>query len=62
MRVVSNVGGTPPVYGDEGRLRPMAHHEEVFRHPHDLIVDGEGSLYVAQFASGRTPPIKLERV
>jgi len=62
LKVVSNVGGTPPVYGDDERLRPMAHQEEVFRHPHDLIVDGEGSLYVAQFASGRTPPIKLERV
>jgi hypothetical protein len=40
----------------------MAHREEVFRHPHDIAVDSEGSLYVAQFASGRTHPIKLERV
>ncbi len=61
-RVISNVGGTPPVYGDDGRLHSMAHQEEVFRHPHDLAVDGEGSLYVAQFASGKTPPVKLERV
>lgn len=62
LRVVSNVGGTPPEYGTDGVLRPMAHSEEVFRHPHDLAVDPEGSLYVAQFASGRTHPIKLERV
>ena len=27
-----------------------------------VIVDDEGSLYVAQFASGQTYPIKLERV
>jgi peptidylamidoglycolate lyase len=34
----------------------------VFVHPHDLIVDREESLYVVQFASGNTYPIKLERV
>ena len=62
LRVVSNVGGTAPVYGDDGRLRPMAHAGEVFRHPHDVVEDAEGSLYVAQFASGRTYPVKLERV
>lgn len=62
LKVVANVGGTPPAYGDDGRLRTMAHQEEIFRHPHDLVVDGEGSLYVAQFASGKTAPVKLERV
>ena len=62
LRVVSNVGGTAPEYGSDGQLRPMAHREELFQHPHDLAVDAEGSLYVAQFASGRTYPIKLERV
>lgn len=62
LRVVSNVGGTAPEYGPDGRLLTMAHREEVFRHPHDIAVDSEGSLYVAQFASGRTHPIKLERV
>ncbi len=62
LRVLSNVGGTPPEYTDDGKLRPMAHREEVFRHPHDLAVDSDGSLYVAQFASGKTYPIKLERV
>ena len=45
-----------------GRLRPMRHQEEVFMHPHDLVVDEEESLYVAQFASGETYPVKLERV
>jgi hypothetical protein len=62
LRVVSNVGGTAPEYDSDGKLRPMAHREELFQHPHDLAVDAEGSLYVAQFASGRTYPIKLERV
>lgn len=62
LRVVSNVAGTPPVYDDAGKLQTMRHQEEVFRHPHDLIVDDEQSLYVAQFASGQTYPIKLERI
>ena len=62
LRAISNVGGTAPDYGTDGKLRPMAHREDVFQHPHDLAVDREGSLYVAQFASGRTYPIKLERV
>ena len=62
LRVVSNVAGTPPSYDDHGKLRPMAHQEDVFRHPHDVAVDSDGSLYVAQFASGKTHPVKLERV
>jgi peptidylamidoglycolate lyase len=62
LRVIANLAGTPPEYDDAGKLRPMAHREEVFLHPHDLTVDREGSLYVAQYASNRTYPIKLERV
>ena len=61
-RVCSNVGGTAPVYTAEGRLERMAHVGNTFIHPHDLVVDAEGSLYVAQFASGQTAPVKLERV
>jgi len=62
MRVISNIAGTAPEYDDAGKLRPMKHQEEIFAHPHDLIVDEEDSLYVAQFASGNTYPLKLERV
>jgi hypothetical protein len=62
LRVVSNVAGTAPVYGDDGKLQPMRNEGGVFTHPHDLVVDDDGSLYVAQFASGQTYPIKLERV
>lgn len=56
LRVRSNLAGTAP------ELRPMRHTEDVFVHPHDLIVDEEDSIYVAQFASGGTYPVKLERV
>lgn len=62
LRVVANVGGTAPEYGDDGALRPMRRVGETFVHPHDAIVDAEGSLYVAQFDSGRTYPLKFERI
>ncbi len=62
LRVISNIAGSAPEYDDAGKLRPMRHTEAIFLHPHDLIVDQEDSIYVAQFDSGATYPIKLERV
>jgi peptidylamidoglycolate lyase len=62
LRVVANIAGTAPVYADDGKLQPMRHQEPVFLHPHDLLVDDDDSIYVAQFASNQTYPIKLERV
>ena len=62
MKVVSNVGGTSPEYSDDGTLLEMRNTSEVFLHPHDIVVDADGSLYVAQFASGGTYPVKLERI
>ncbi len=62
FKVMSNIAGTPPVYDDRGHLGKMSHQEDIFLHPHDLIVDSEDSIYVAQFASNETYPIKLERV
>lgn len=40
----------------------MAHAQKIFVHPHDLTVDAKGDIYVAQFNSGKTCPVKLERV
>lgn len=62
LRIVSNIAGTAPVYGEDGKLQPMRHDRDVFLHPHDLCVGKDGSLYVAQFSSNQTYPIKLERV
>ena len=62
LKVVSNLAGHAPEYGDDGKLRKMSHSEPVFLHPHDLAVGKDGSLYVAQFASNNTYPIKLERI
>jgi len=62
LRIASNIAGTSPTYDEDGRLLPMRQEGEVFTHPHDLIVDKRHGLYVAQFASGNSYPIKLERV
>lgn len=62
LRVVANIAGTAPVYDNTEKLQPMRHQEDVFLHPHDLLVDNDGSLYVAQFSSNQTYPIKLERM
>ena len=59
--VVSNIGGTEPVYND-GVLQPMAQAENIFRNPHDVCVDDDGNLYVAQWASGKVYPYKFTRV
>jgi hypothetical protein len=60
-KVVSNIGGTAPVY-KEGKLQPMSQAEKIFVHPHDVCVDDEGSIYVAQWASNKVYPYKFTRV
>lgn len=62
LKVVSNVGASSPAYGVDGKLQRMRSVGEVFMHPHDITIDEDGSIYVAQFASGNTYPIKLERI
>ena len=60
-KVVSNIGGTEPLYQD-GVLQPMKHAEKIFVHPHDVCVDNDENLYVAQWASGKVYPYKFKRV
>lgn len=57
-RVVSVVGGEPPAYSD-GKLQPLQAFNYTFNHPHDVYVDASGALYVAQWWSNQTYPIKL---
>lgn len=61
FRIVSNIGAPPAVYED-GLLQPLKSDGHTFIHPHAVAVDGEGNLYVAQFASPAAPLLKLERV
>jgi hypothetical protein len=60
-KVVSNVAGTPPVYNDKGELQDMKQVGNTFIHPHNIYVDAAGSIYVAQWASNGTHPVKLVR-
>lgn len=62
-RVVSTPGGSEPVYRD-GMLLDQRKDRSLsaFLHPHDVLVDEDESLYVAQWNSKKTYPVKLERV
>lgn len=60
-KVVSNIGGTEPIYKN-GFLQEMQQQEKIFAHPHDVCVDDDENLYVAQWASGKVFPYKLNRV
>ncbi|MEX6689066.1 6-bladed beta-propeller [Danxiaibacter flavus] len=59
-KVVSNIGGSEPKYVN-GVLQPMQQTEKIFVHPHDVCVDSDENLYVAQWASGKVYPYKLKR-
>ncbi len=61
-KVVSNVSGDQPVYDDKGVLQPMKQTGNTFIHPHNLYVDAAGSIYVAQWNSKGTHPIRLNPV
>ena len=60
-QLISAPGGSTPVYRN-GRLEPMHQTIKVFQHPHDVCVDEEENLYVAQWNSGKSYPIKLIRI
>ena len=62
FKVISNVGGDPPKYGDQGQLQHMQHSSHLFHHPHGICFDSKGDLYVAQFASNATWPLKFTRL
>lgn len=57
-RLVSNLGGTQPVYR-EGVLEEVSQSMPVFQYPHDVCIDDEENMYLAQWNSGKTYPYKL---
>ncbi|MEM7379818.1 MAG: 6-bladed beta-propeller [Bacteroidota bacterium] len=60
-KVVSLPGGSAPEYNDDVLAAPL-YDGVTFRNPHDVLVDNDENLYVPQWASGKTYPIKLHRV
>lgn len=60
-QVVSNLAGTVPVY-KAGVPEEMYQTEKVFQYPHDVCIDDEENMYVAQWNSGHVYPYKLQPV
>lgn len=60
-KVVSNLAGTTPTYAGS-TPEEMYQTVKVFQYPHDVCIDDEGSLYVAQWNSGHVYPYKLTPV
>lgn len=60
-KVVSNPSGSKPEYSD-GKLSLIQQREKIFLHPHDVCIDNDENLYVPQWNSGNSFPIKLEKV
>jgi hypothetical protein len=61
FNVVSNPGGSKPNY-TQGKLDEMQQVQKLFSYPHDVCVDDEENLYVAQWNSGKVYPYKLTPV
>lgn len=61
FRVVSNLGGTEPIYVD-GQLQEMRQTVKAFQYPHDVCIDDDQNLYIAQWNSGHVYPYKLEPI
>jgi peptidylamidoglycolate lyase len=60
-KLVANLAAAAPVYQGE-QLEPMGCDTKLFTYPHGILIDDQQSIYVAQWNSGKTYPIKLERV
>ena len=60
-KVVSMPGGSKPKY-KKGVLEAPAYDQKTFLNPHDVCIDDDENIYVPQWNSGKTYPVKLHRV
>lgn len=60
-KVVSSLGGNLPAYSGN-RPEEMYQTAAVFQYPHDVCIDDEENVYVAQWNSGQVYPYKLQPV
>ena len=60
-KVVSLPGGGKPSYS-KGVIDKPVYDDRSFLNPHDVCIDDDENIYVPQWNSGRTTPLKLIRV
>jgi hypothetical protein len=60
-QVVSLPGGTSPTFENDV-LQAPEYDGKTFLNPHDVCIDQDENIYVSQWYSGKTYPIKLERI
>lgn len=60
--VVSNPGGTQPIYQNGVLQNSYQLENKPILHGHDVCIDEDKNVYVCQWNANRTPPLKLERV
>lgn len=60
-KVVSNLAGSEPIYAND-KLDEMYQTVKCFSYPHDVCIDDEENLYVAQWNSDKVYPYKLTPV
>lgn len=60
-KVVSNLAGSEPTYTGAAPDE-MYQTIKAFQYPHDVCIDDEENMYVAQWNSGKTYPYKLEPI
>ncbi|AZQ63110.1 6-bladed beta-propeller [Flammeovirga pectinis] len=61
-KVVSNPGGTPPIYKGKELQKSYQLEDKPIYHGHDICIDEDKNLYVCQWNANKTGPLKLERV
>ncbi|MEI6411635.1 MAG: 6-bladed beta-propeller [Bacteroidota bacterium] len=62
-KVVSCPGGSLPHYAaGSTQPDPMYQTVKVFKHPHDVLADNDGNLYVSQWNANQVYPARLERI
>ena len=59
-KIISLPGGNMPKYKD-GVLQKPIYDQKTFLNPHDVCIDNDDSIYIPQWNSGKTYPVKLIR-
>ncbi len=61
-KVVSNPGGTAPIYKDGALQKSYQIDEKPILHGHDVCIDEDKNIYVCQWNANHSAPYKLTRI